>query len=342
MQNVKVVETSNGADSIQLPLATRVRDAIRTAGINHREVARNIGIEPSQLSKSLAGTRKFRVEEISRIADLTNVTTDWLTAGRTAEQPRRRIVPSSPVHTEPLGSAGPAGSSRDGSTPTHAEWVSKGKRNRQRIIAAAWELYADRGIDNVRTEDVAQACELSASAVNYHFRTKAQLLQATLRHTLEILSTTRGLIDPDDPLITLRQFAMVHAGVDVKIRRVWSIWVQSWSRAAVDAHARANLNDVYADWFDMFASVILAGQQTGTIRAGDTVLMAKSLSVFIDGLGVARSTGQMSITDGEALQMLDDFLHAHIRAVAPDRTVAAQGQQDALTPKRPSPQGEGT
>lgn len=326
MQNVEVVETSDGADSTQLSLATRVREAIRTVGINHSEVARNIGIEPSKLSKSLAGTRKFRVEEISRIADLTNVTTDWLTTGRTAGPPRRKMVPNSPADDETLDLAGPR---PEESGPSHEEWVSKGKRNRRRIIVAAWELYADQGIDNVRTEDVAQACELSASAVNYHFRTKAQLLQATLRYTLDILSSTRGLIDPDDPLITLRQFALVHAGVDVKIRRVWSIWVQSWSRAAVDAHARANLNDVYAEWFDMFASVVLAGQRVGVIRAGDTILMAKSLSVFIDGLGVARSTGQMGITDGEALQMLDDYLNAHIRARTPERP-------------RPQPQGEGT
>jgi AcrR family transcriptional regulator len=35
-------------------------------------------------------------------------------------------------------------------------WMSKGTRNRVKIIAAAWELYADLGIDKVRTEDVAR------------------------------------------------------------------------------------------------------------------------------------------------------------------------------------------
>ena len=39
------------------------------------------------------------------------------------------------------------------------EWLSKGKRNRHKIVAAAWELYADLGVDNVRTEDVAQAAD---------------------------------------------------------------------------------------------------------------------------------------------------------------------------------------
>lgn len=362
MQNVEVVETSNGAGNSQDSLVSRVRDAIRTAGINHSEVARNIGIEPSKLSKSLAGTRNFRVEEISRIATLTSVSTDWLTTGRSVQLPRRRTVPH--IHPVPgdehsrtdarlRESAGTGDSAASPDLPAPmpdpaksaaGEWLSKGKRNRHKIVAAAWELYADLGVDNVRTEDVAQASGLSTSAVNYHFRSKAQLLQATLRFTLDVLSGTRGLTDPGDPLKTLREFARVHAGVNDTIRRVWSIWVQSWARAAVDEHARATLTEVYSEWFEMFASVVLAGQRVGTIRAGDTILMAKGLSVFIDGLGIARSTGQMSITDAEALQMLDDYLSEHIAATGRDQVLAAADSHGNQTLDRPvpHPQEEGT
>ncbi|RCS87753.1 TetR family transcriptional regulator [Brevibacterium aurantiacum] len=333
-------------------MVSRVRAAIKTAGINHSEVARNIGIEPSKLSKSLAGTRNFRVEEISRIATLTNVTTDWLTTGRSVQPPRRRTVPH--FHREAgdkLVDSADATASLDyvDSMPDPAksaagEWLSKGKRNRHKIVAAAWELYADLGVDNVRTEDVAQASGLSTSAVNYHFRSKAQLLQVTLRFTLDVLAGTRGLTDRDDPLKTLREFARVHAGVNDTIRRVWSIWVQSWARAAVDEDARATLTEVYSEWFEMFASVVLAGQKVGTIRAGDTILMAKGLSVFIDGLGIARSTGQMSITDAEALQMLDDYLSEHIAATGRDQVLAAAESHGTQTLDRPvpHPQEEGT
>lgn len=368
VQNVVVVDTSNGAGNSQDSLVTRVRDAIRTAGINHSEVARNIGIEPSKLSKSLAGTRNFRVEEISQIASLTKVSTDWLTTGRSVQPPRRPTVPHfhreagderTRTNTRRGASAGPgeqvgpadatASLDYEESPPDPAKaapgkWMSKGNRNRHRIVAAAWELYADLGVDNVRTEDVAQASGLNTSAVNYHFRSKAQLLQATLRYTLDVLSGIRGLTDPDDPLTTLREFARVHAGVNDTIRRVWSIWVQSWARAAVDEHARATLNEVYAEWFEMFASVVLAGQKVGTIRAGDTVLMAKGLSVFIDGLGIARSTGQMNITDAEALQMLDDYLNDHLATTPSELDEAAQGVPStrALDRPLPHPQEEGT
>lgn len=320
MQTIVVVTTSDGADSAQTLLVTRVRTAIRDAGINHSEVARQVGLDASKLSKSLAGTRKFRVEEISRIAELTRVTTDWLTTGRTAQPPRRTIVSEAAAahEDEPANHANDASATAtaDGgeaaAPPPTADWMSKGTRNRVKIIAAAWRLYADLGIDKVRTEDVARAASVTISAVNYHFRTKDQLLQAALRYSLDIIAETRHLNGSHDALDVLRHFAQIHAGVDAKIRRVWSIWLQCWARAATDQAARANLSDVYGEWMDMIAAVIDSGQSAGTIRTGDTALMVKSLSIFIDGLGIARSTEQVPITDEEALRMLEIYLDAHV------------------------------
>lgn len=326
MQTVRVVTEIKGADNTQTSLVSRVRDAIKNAGINHSEVARRIGLDASKLSKSLAGTRKFRVEEISRIAELTEVSTDWLTTGRTAGLPRRgrttNAAGSVHIGSKHTGAStdgtdfptipGQSGSRDAPAADPTREWMSKGTRNRVRIIAAAWELYADLGIDKVRTEDVARAAGLTTSAVNYHFRTKDQLLQAALRHSLDIIAKTRNLNDSADPIAVLRHFALLHAGVDKKIRRVWSIWLQCWARASTDDGARANLTAVYGEWMDMITAVIDRGQRSGTIRTGNTSLMVKSLSIFIDGLGVARTTEHMPINDDEALVMLENYLSAHI------------------------------
>lgn len=324
VQTVVVVTTSEGAESAPKSLVSRVRIAIRDAGINHSEVARQIGLDASKLSKSLAGTRKFRVEEISHIAELTRVTTDWLTTGRTARPPRRTMVADVPpaLNESPADDfaddfAGDARMAQAGGgaalgPASEQDWMSKGTRNRLKIIAAAWRLYADLGIDKVRTEDVADAAGVRASAVNYHFRTKDQLLQAALRHSLDVIAETRHLNDSADPIGVLRHFARIHAGVDPKIRRVWSIWLQCWARAATDESARANLTAVYGEWMNMITTVIDGGQRTGTIRKGNTALMVKSLSIFIDGLGVARTTEHMPITDDEALTMLENYLAAHI------------------------------
>lgn len=310
-----VVMESEGVDSTQESLATRVRDAIQSAGIKHSEVARQVGLDASKLSKSLAGTRKFRVEEISLIAELTEVTTDWLTTGRTERPPRRSIaadLPAVPDDQRDDHTAGPTQTAEATQQTSVPEWMSKGTRNRLKIIVAAWRLYADLGIDKVRTEDVADAAGVTASAVIYHFRTKDQLLQSALRHSLDVIAETRHLNDSSDPIGVLRHFARIHAGIDQKIRRVWSIWLQCWARAATDQAARTNLTAVYGEWLTMLAAIIDSGQRAGTIRTGDTSLMVKALAIFIDGLGVARCTEQSPITDDEALTMLENYLSAHI------------------------------
>ncbi|WP_313450137.1 TetR family transcriptional regulator [Brevibacterium casei] len=354
------------ADGDQAGLGTRVRAAIRRAGINHSEVARSIGLEPSKLSKSLAGTRKFRVEEITRIAELTDVTTDWLTRGQGEGPPRRTTTSATAEHM--VTAVGNAPPSSDGTLLTDARdlasrasrgpetaadpggdadsdgaWMSKGTRNRRRIVEVAWALYADRGIDSVRVSDIAEASGLSASAINYHFRTKTQLLEAALRHSLEIIARARDLLEPDDPVEVLRRFAYVHAGVDPTVRRVWSIWIQSWARAVVDERSRLNLTAVYGEWLELVTGVIVAGQRTGQMRAGNTDLMVKSLSTFVDGLGIARSARQMTISDDDARLMIESFLAAHILAPESPPSPEATAPQPPSRPSRDAAsQEEGT
>lgn len=330
-RTVWMESTRADAGNRQTSLSSRVRESLKSSGISLSEAARIIGVEPSKLSKSLAGTRKFRVEEISQLAALTDVTTDWLATGRGSPSSRRRSfeqslramprmpgtenesIESSPVDLSSASTSSNTSNDLSGSMPnTDDRWLSKGKRNRRRIVATAWQLYADKGIDNVRTHDIAEEIGLTASAINYHFKTKTALLEAALRYSLEIIASTRDLTNSEDPLAALRHFARVHAGVDLKVRRVWSIWLQSWAKAVVDERSRINLAAVYGEWLNMILGVIEAGQANGAIRQGDSQRMVKSLSIFIDGLGVARSTGQMPITDGEALDMLEDYLSAHI------------------------------
>src|SRR5699024_4006861 len=139
-------------------------------------------------------------------------------------------------------------------------------------------------------DDVARAAGVSASAVNYHFRTKDQLLPAALRYSLDVIAETRHLNDSSDPIGVLRHFARIHAVVDPKLPRARALWLQCCARASAAASARANLTAVYGEWTDMITTVIDGGQRSGRIRSGDTALMVKSLSIFIGGLGVARTT----------------------------------------------------
>ena len=51
---------------------------------------------------------------------------------------------------------------------------------RDRILQAACELIAERGIGGARIAQIAQAAGVSTALVHYHFRTREVLLRETL------------------------------------------------------------------------------------------------------------------------------------------------------------------
>jgi TetR/AcrR family transcriptional regulator len=73
---------------------------------------------------------------------------------------------------------------------TQAHQVRRGKRGqgRERILAAALELFASQGFDAVSTTDIAEKAGSSQSVVLYHFKTKQELWRAAMRNLFESVS----------------------------------------------------------------------------------------------------------------------------------------------------------
>lgn len=59
----------------------RVRGLIVESGYTQGDFGRQVGIEPTKLSKSLSGTRKFTSLELASIADTCGVTVEWILTG---------------------------------------------------------------------------------------------------------------------------------------------------------------------------------------------------------------------------------------------------------------------
>src|SRR5215831_16353970 len=85
---------------------------------------------------------------------------------------------------------------------------------RQRILAAALDLFADRSYDGASTRDIAQRAGVSQPSLNYHFRSKHELwcaavdglfaeLDAALRARLDGL---RGVDDVTSAELMIREF----------------------------------------------------------------------------------------------------------------------------------------
>ena len=59
----------------------RVRDLIQASGLSQGDFALRVGLNDSKLSKSLSGARRFSSLDLARIAEICEVTVDWLITG---------------------------------------------------------------------------------------------------------------------------------------------------------------------------------------------------------------------------------------------------------------------
>ncbi|MER7201692.1 TetR family transcriptional regulator, partial [Streptomyces sp. NPDC000188] len=137
-------------------VAARVREVITAAGVSQREFARRIVMDPSKLSRSLSGTRRFTAAELARIADEGQVDAGRLLGAR-------HRPPARPANT-----AVPV----EGGRPSQ-------------IVRETVRLIAERGFHAVRVSDIAEACATSTAAIHYHFPGRAELLEAAVRWCMD-------------------------------------------------------------------------------------------------------------------------------------------------------------
>jgi AcrR family transcriptional regulator len=84
-------------------------------------------------------------------------------------------------------------------------------QTRERIIAAARDLFAQRGIDAVSVRDIAAAAGVSHPLVHHYFGTKTQILDEIVTHEVDVL---RAIINRSTPEGAGRTPQAIRAGLE--------------------------------------------------------------------------------------------------------------------------------
>ncbi|QVQ53490.1 TetR family transcriptional regulator C-terminal domain-containing protein [Spiractinospora alimapuensis] len=280
----------------------RVRDIIQRSDELQRVFATRIGMEPSKLSKSLTGTRRFSADELVSIAEAGGVTVNWLVNGDdTATTVTATPRPSAEVTSTPVGIADDTGALRE-------------HNRRQQIIDAAWTLIAERGYHAVRVADIAKECGTSAATVHYHFPTLRDLLLEALRHSVRLafdrqVAGLHTIVDPRERLYQLIELQLPHPG---RLRLEWSIWLQVWTAAALDPTMRDLHADSYWRWHETIARTLREGQDTGVFGAFDPEQMTKRITALVDGMGIQVLAGMPGRTVTDMRQTMRDVIERDI------------------------------
>ncbi|MGP4017131.1 TetR family transcriptional regulator C-terminal domain-containing protein [Saccharopolyspora sp. 5N708] len=273
----------------------RVRDVLRKYPGSQRAFADRIGLDPTKLSKSLTGTRRFTPVELTRIAELTNVTVNWLING------------GDDVETV---AAAPQRTARSGRGPGDVREAGR----YQQILDAAWKLIAERGYHSVRISDVAEVCGTSAATIHYYFPGRDDLLTETLRYSVRLafdrqVAELHSIDDAHQRLLRLVELQLPTPGL---LRLEWSIWLQVWNESALNPDLQVLHSDSYTRWHDTIARTIRQGQQQGVFTDTDAEELTMALTALIDGLGIQVLAGRPGRSVARMRQVLREFVEREI------------------------------
>ncbi|MFD7921101.1 TetR/AcrR family transcriptional regulator [Streptomyces sp. NPDC059740] len=237
----------------------RVRKVIDGLGWTRREFARRIVMDPSKLSRSLSGTRRFTVAEIVRIAHVGEVDAGWLLGSDTAP-------PHVAVEREPAA-------------------LPEGGRPLQ-IVRETVRLIAEQGFGAVRVTDIATACGTSTATIHYHFPGRDELLEAAVRWCMDE-DTAQRAAAPDeaaDAREELMRLIALQTPRTEQQRRQWLVWLDLWGQAARSTAVGRLHEHYYRQWRATVADVIRRGAEHGVFPRVDPEFTALRLTALIDGL----------------------------------------------------------
>lgn len=271
-------------------LAERVRRAVHYAGLAQRDVARRVGIDETKLSKSLHGQRRFTPAELTELATVTGVTVSWLLSGSE-------------------GDTGTAKPPAPAAALARAE-EPRDQAQRRRVIAEkAWELFAERGVEEVRIADIATAAGLSPASVHYYYAGKAELFDEALRYSVK-LAYDRQVAELDSeqgPFARLRRLLELQTPGHPSVWAEWSIWSQAWARTAVRTGQPGPHDDAYDRWQQTVGALVTECLEAGVFAsASDAAEITVELTALMDGLGIKVLTGRLE-PEGMSRQ-LDRYL----------------------------------
>jgi AcrR family transcriptional regulator len=139
------------------------------------------------------------------------------------------------------------------------------RRNRERVLQAAQELFASDGL-SVPLDEIARRAGVGAGTVHRHFPTKEALFAAIVVGRMEqVVENTRALANADDPcealLNTLTQ--MLDEGVTSAALKA--------ALAGTEFDLRTAAPDIAADLREALNALLTNAQKAGSIRPDITV-----------------------------------------------------------------------
>ena len=189
-----------------------------------------------------------------------------------------------------------------------AKHTSKAERTRAAVLAAAESLFAARGFEATRLEDVAEQVGIRRASIVYYFRDKRDLYESVLLDVFTgLLAEVRAVLDGGGPLAE-RVDAAVSAWVDYVARR--PSFPRLLLREVLDAGGEAPvLRTQTAPFFALVSRVLTRNAADPLMR--DPHLDAAHVASAIAGTSVFYLTALPALVPELAGDLSEERLRLH-------------------------------
>ncbi|NUR39107.1 MAG: TetR family transcriptional regulator [Streptomyces sp.] len=191
---------------------------------------------------------------------------------------------------------------------------------RERILTAAMEMIADRGLEKLTMAALGRELGMSSGHLLYYFRSKDELLLQTLEWSEGRLGAERGRLLARVGPARERLDAYVDLYVPDGHRDPhWTLWLEVWNRsqsAAVESAARDRQAAIEGAWHRDLVALLAEGVSRGEFRAVDPDRFAARLRALLDGFSIHVAIGLRGTDRAKILGHVREFLDESLLADA--------------------------
>ncbi len=164
-----------------------------------------------------------------------------------------------------------------------------GDESRQRILAAASDVFAAYGFEKASVREVAGRAGISVGGIYLYFRTKEELYTGLMRSQMDEFLDRIELLRTEIPLTALRKLIDLYMEIAVTKTRMLSTSIKEY-----DLEFKRPIRDVFfRAQHRIIAAVLKRGMRDGSLRPMDCSATALMILVTLRGAILGYLTGDI-------------------------------------------------
>jgi AcrR family transcriptional regulator len=164
-------------------------------------------------------------------------------------------------------------------TPAGTAMRADARRNRQRLMDAALQVYAERGADDATLDEIARRAGVGIGTLYRHFPTRQALLEAVYRDQVEELCAVARELSDEPPDKALERWLRALMAFATTKKNLSSSLMSGPNKSEVATSCSAMVREAATK---LLAEAQRTGQVRGDVDAIDLLRMSHALAIAAD------------------------------------------------------------